>query len=617
MTSQTAVKATPKPLRHFKNGGLSVIYAHPHDPKLLVKIFTTNSHQPDPRRGNDANHVMSLAEFRQGLSNSEAHRLQESFSWPVEVYCDRPGIVDGIGIRRAPDDFWFDITLRDFATKGELTEQKFLDFSYVTSDYLDSQLVVRSSVPAPSFEDRIEICRELLLTMRVVWRLGYRYCDYKPYNMAWTLVDRPRVFVIDAETVSVPGVRGAHSKGEWWPLQHLIDTMESDRSLCARMMWRVLAGNVWSVPDIARRDGHTARLDDRTVSAFRRMHESGVTGSDDDVLRCLDQYRSNENIDRAFGWAVDTGFATTVLQYAPERPTASQAAVIDAARRQLGLEQEIEQYPPRLRTMRLRRSKPIAGFSWDLPDDDSIVPLSTGDALVGIAREGNHGDVVDLILGSGLPEEETRVFARSLRYALLEVGIPDLHLNALTAPGRLEWSWPAGRLTAGAVVSIVDESGVVRFEGLADKRRNRPSMTLPFASPGASRLTCTVAYFAETSGGRKVVSPARAQLVVDLVPAPANRVGSRPVASVALRDRPVDLISGRVPVVGRGEEPVQSDRAGMVPESPRSRGPSTTATAAGSGPTKSYGDISDPALSPGEGVFRRASAGFRRLFSRR
>lgn len=534
MSSSTEISPLPPGLRLFNdNGGMSLIYHHPTDPELLVKVFTDSGHNRLPRVGDAATHIESLTSFREGLSRSQALRLQETFSWPVEIYGSRQGHIDGIAIRLAPDEFWVELGLRDFRSNSVRTVKKFQDVSYLMSGYLDSPAVVRKPYPEITFGDRIEICRELLLTMKIVWDLGYRYCDYKPHNLAWTLEPRPRVFVIDAESVERPGVRGPHSPGEWWPLLELIDRMESDRSLCARVMWRILAKDMGALPPHGSADGYTSRLDRKTVGLFESAHAEGTAAVLDELLDDLGRYRSEENVQLAFDWAASTNFGTIVLAYAPESSSAGQRDVIDNARVQVAMEEEIRSLQPLLRMLRMSRTVPAPGFVWDIAEDPSeAANVASRDALRALALQGRHEELATAILGSGLPEETSRLFRRSAQVALAQVGRPRLSVRSEAGGSiRLEWSWPGGELVRGAsiVVSSVIGRDVI-FEGFADKNRNRPSMRLPDRSCGHDTVSCKVSFAVVTSDGTTITCPIAADLTVGLPEAPTT---TRPSASIA------------------------------------------------------------------------------------
>lgn len=523
MTTVSVVSRSPLPTRlelFNEKGGQSRIYLHPTDPELLIKVFIDEtSSQPQAKTGREADRVEAIADFSRGRFHSQALRLQESMSWPVELYGPGPGVVDGIAIRRAPEDFWVDLAVRNFKSNVPLRETRFQDFSYLMSHYLGSAAVVDAPYTDVTFENRIEIAIELLLTMRLVWRLGYRYCDFKPYNLSWTIQGRPRVFVIDTDTLTPPGERGPHTPGEWWPLATLMDRMESDRSLCVRTMWRVLAKDMGSTPGDGRGHGDTTKLDNITVDLFVKAHETGTADVVELLRADLQRYRSAINADLAFEWALSTGYARLVAECAPPKPSRAQQELIDRAVEQMRVEEELMALPAVVRSVRLNLKSPLPGLQWDIPQDAAFEHGdSSHAALRDLALQGHFDEIASEYIGSGAEEESSRLVMRSVQVALSALGEPPIHVRS-SASGemRVEWSWPGGALVAGAAISVTDPStGVTLFEKFADKRRHRPSMSLPQSSPSLSRVVCTVSYASVTTSASVIVCPLVAVIEVDL-----------------------------------------------------------------------------------------------------
>ena len=507
MTDSLDVTPLPRGLVEYKRGGVSVLYRHPTDERLLIKVFTDSNHRPRPQTGEQARRIVSLASFQQGLTFAQAERLNRTFSWPVGLYGRDEHSIDAVAIPLAPDDFWIDLETRNFATQGVDKVRMFQDFSFLLTDYLKSRKVIHAPYRTISQADRVEICRELLLTMQTVWSLGYRYCDYKPYNMAWTLAGRPRVFVIDAETVEQPGRRGMHSPGEWWPPDPLIDTMESDRVLCTRMMWRVLVGDMGSVPRHGAIPARAHGLRKATVAAFVEAHETGTSDAVESVLSEIDEYRSEENVAASFAEACATPWAEVVLQYQPRRPDSVQADYLARAANQLNREREMLALPSHIRTVRLSRSVPEPGFAWNIPEHAPEEPGTIEmELLRSLALEGDHGEVAEIALGSKLVGA-SRMVERCMQVVLGEVPAPSpTETTGRDAAPAIGWSWPGAGVVRGARVTIVTDKGKTLHDDFVVRIEPRPTFALTNQRFHGALLTCTVAYASKLANGRWVTA---------------------------------------------------------------------------------------------------------------
>ena len=224
----------PLPVTRFGEGGQSLVYEHPTNRDLLIKLFTDKDKNRAPRTEAAAAHIESLNDFQNGISYSHRQLLSTNFSWPIETYGNRPGVIDAIGILRAPEDFWIDITMQS----GKVNHL-FLQVGYLTTDYLSRAAIKSAPFTDVSFQDRVEVALEFLYSFQVLWDLGYRFCDFKEQNFSFTLNGRPRVFIIDAESISPPDMSTIRTPG-WFAPDQLGLSMESDRSLACLLVWRIL-----------------------------------------------------------------------------------------------------------------------------------------------------------------------------------------------------------------------------------------------------------------------------------------------------------------------------------------------------------------------------------------
>lgn len=416
----------PLPSTVFGQGGQSLVYEHPTRADLLIKFFTDFNHKPLPRVDEEARHIESLNEFQNGITYSHRAMLSTNFSWPVEIYGTKPGVIDGIGIYRAREEFWFDYT----RTSGG-TNHKQLDIGFLTSDFLEKPAIKSTTVRTISFEDRVEIALEFLYSFQVLWDLGYRYCDYKEQNFLFTLQERPRVFIIDAESVSPPFESEIRSP-DWDAPAELGFSMESDRSLAFLLVWRIMGREVGLTPPRRSTTGFMDRLDNHTMTLIETGYRTGSQDLIDELVRSLVRYRSDKNIRAGFEWALNTQLATLVLRYAPPNPSRQEAQILEDAREQRLLEEELMALTPRLRQLRKNKSVPRPGFRFDIPDSVVTGGIDRDAELIRqLALDGEHEEVAQAFKGRNSGDEVGRVATRSIQVAIAQLGPPPLRTTGV------------------------------------------------------------------------------------------------------------------------------------------------------------------------------------------
>lgn len=493
----------PLPASPFADGGESLIFVHPTRSDLLVKVFTDSNHVRQPRSGGEAAHIESLNEFQNGITYSHRVLLSSNFSWPIEIYGTRQGVIDGIGILRAPDDFEIEIT------KTTVPKKKyFLHAGYLTTDTLERRNVVSATFRHISFEDRVEIALEYLYSFQVLWELGYRFCDYKEQNFAFTLNGRPRVFIVDAESVSPPNGSRMRSP-DWDPPPRLGFTMESDRSLACLLVWRLLAQTPGLKPPDRGVIGFLDRLDDHTLTLLEDGYLNGTQDQIDDLVRSLSRHRSAENIRKGFEWAVGTQLATMVLRYAPPNPTAQEAQILVDAREQRVLEEELMALNPRLRQLRKNRSVPRPGFRFDIPDTVVIDAIDRDTEIIRqLALEGEFEEVAQAFKGRKSSAPVNQVATRAIQAAIARLGPPPVRTRqSPSGEFRADWSWPGTDVVTGARIRLYWPDGTLAQEGYCDRAKRNPSLTFSARAnvPDGSRLV--VCYGMHFDDGVAVVCP--------------------------------------------------------------------------------------------------------------
>jgi hypothetical protein len=461
------------------DGGQSRVVFHPSDSRLLVKLFTEQNGAQKPRRGQEAAHLVDLASFADGLRPSAAIAINEKFSWPVELYGDPSGHPDideihGIGIPVAAPEFWVEYrqVLHGFPDEWLRKPQ---DLAFILYRWFEKAQNQDAPWRTLSLEDRVELALDCLQTMRILWRLGYRYGDYSAKNFLFALTPFPRIFVIDAETCLKPG-SAAPMTADWQVGQHLGFTIEEDRAKCALLSWRLVFADMTFV-----NQDPQDLLDDRVQAAFWSLSRSGTEDAVDELIAALRTYRSPENERKRLEWARNTGYASLVLQWAPSEPTPDQQILLEDARLQVAREEAVLAQPPHLHRFLLSQKQPIPGFEFDIVVDQSL-PIGSREEIRSLALEGAHDAVAGMALDLDPPR--SHVLERSIQMALAWPGIPDVRVSprAPDAGVRFEWGWPGAAYVNAARICVHGRDGRVFSEQIVERRSALASGRLPAGS---------------------------------------------------------------------------------------------------------------------------------------
>jgi len=544
----------PLPATKFGEGGESLVYEHPTNRDLLIKLFTDKDKNRAPRTEAAAAHIESLNDFQNGISYSHRQLLSTNFSWPIETYGNRPGVIDAIGILRAPEDFWINITMQS----GKVNHL-FLQVGYLTTDYLSRAAIKSAPFTDVSFQDRVEVALEFLYSFQVLWDLGYRFCDFKEQNFSFTLNGRPRVFIIDAESISPPDMSTIRTPG-WFAPDQLGLSMESARSLACLLVWRILGKDPGLIPPS--QGNHVANfkpLDQRTLDLLEDGYRHGSQEIIDELIRELTKYRSAENIRKAFEWAIDTQLATLVLRYAPPNPSQQEAQILADAMKQKALEDDLMALNPRLRKVRLNSTVPFAGFRMDIPDWISVGGSELdAESIRLLALDGEFEEVAQAFIGRTTSAPVGRLVTRAIQAAIAQIGPPLVRTRVSPAGEfQLQWSWPGADIVNGARILLYLPDGTLSQEGYCDRAKQNPSITFPAGAdiPDGSKLWVSYAMLLDDA---TIVCPLPTKTVITGLQKKATHTsaaalstartsGSGRDASLDQLFRPIDP----VPIVGK------------------------------------------------------------------
>jgi hypothetical protein len=272
-------------------------------------------------------------------------------------------------------------------------------------------------------------------------------------------------------------------------------------------------------PDLAN-TSHARNLNKTTIALIARLYQEGTEQLADAMLNDLRQYRGQENINKAFEWAVSTQFANIVLDYAPRNPTQAQSDVIRRARDQQSLEQEILSLEPNFRRYRLSHAVPIAGFEFDISDSSTNVSIEhDAELLREMALNGDFEQIAEIFAVADQSMALNRVITRSIQVAISQFGAPTI-VNSPTMPNfqRFEWGWPGATYVNCARIEIVGPDGVVLNEAMAYRKSSRSGVTLPIDDTFPPNSVLTLSLGLVTPNDQMVFCPLKSEVYIATKP---------------------------------------------------------------------------------------------------
>lgn len=182
-----------------------------------------------------------LIAWRQGLGGRDLGLLEDHCAWPVVTVAAESGQPTGFLMRPAPPEFWFE----PVGPLGRARERHTLELSHLM---LPVQAQAHG-ITAPQHWQRLELLQDLATIFDLFRRNEIVYGDVSGDNVLWTLVPRPRIYLIDcdnARPADLPaeqaGVAMSSMHAIWRDPalpQHGSPGMESDRFALAMFCYRV------------------------------------------------------------------------------------------------------------------------------------------------------------------------------------------------------------------------------------------------------------------------------------------------------------------------------------------------------------------------------------------
>ena len=546
--SISIIPLPPLPISHWKVAGEAYIYQTVEDENALIKVYhngPSGGRRPTPKTGPDAAILLDLIELRNGVTPSQSWRISTCFSWPQELYGSSVDRIEGVKLKKASSDF-----------EVEYSNIHGIQESPQHLVYLGDALtrpIVTSAPYQPKDLDlgtRVEIAFELLLSMAVVWEMGFRYCDYSESNILWAYKPYPRIFILDTEGCRRPGITGNKTNG-WFPRRELGTSIEADRSQCARAVWRIIAGDMEKDPPSASPDSFARQLEPGTVELINKLWDFGDESTYFALLEDLRRYRKKEYVNNSFDEAVNTQFAQLVLDYAPADPSPRQRDILVKAQQQFTLEQEIIGLDPRSRRTKLNRAMPIVGFEFDFASEDRDFPQHQDfEKIRTLALNGEFELIADMF--ASLPDciPLNRVATRAIQVAVFHCGVGTLFsIPTSISNQRFEWSWPGASFVNSARIRIISKDGKVLNEVVAKRSKNRGGVTLPIDDSYTHGSQIEISFGLTTKRDERVFSPYGVSSPISVLSRRSEGLSTTSRPPIELIDRPQQPIAPRPPVI--------------------------------------------------------------------
>lgn len=423
-----------------------------------------------------------------------------------------------------------------------------------------------------SFFERTEIAFHAAQILPILWKNNIRYGDFSSQNFLWTSQDVPRLFIVDADTIRQPGEEGVHSP-DWQPHPLLKHSIESDRSLAALLIWRILRQDLHAEPAVEDAWNMPKEVPNQLYVDLISLYTTGDEDSWDAVVTGLRSIRSSEHQSRAFEWIRQSRCASLVLEYAPTNPSMAERQIIEAAKRQTLLEAKLAALSPRRLRLRMRSAQLESGFDLDMAHQEHVeTKIPNNERLWELLNQGDFVLIAEAAVHGRIAVNEEFLVSRALEHAMYEQDLPQLEIVQQPSGGYVSCSfdWPTPSWINAAKIEITSEDGKYsnfsiekRSTNELNKRSNfsleagyglRPTLKVSWAIqlPSANPVICPKGVSAVLAG---TISGPTIPLDDPVVPAPTNN-----------RD---ELIKVEPPTVGPSNTSNNTDSGRVVTERER------------------------------------------------
>jgi len=334
-----------------------------------------------------------------------------------------------------------------------------------------------------TFFERTEIAFHAAQILPILWKNNVRYGDFSSQNFLWTSQDVPRLFIVDADTIRQPGEEGVHSP-DWQPHPSLQHSIESDRSLAALLIWRILRQDLHAEPAVEDAWNMPKEVKNQLYADLISLYTTGEADSWDAVVTGLRNIRSLEHQSRAFEWIRQSRCASLVLEYVPVNPSMAEREIIEGAKRQKQLEVTLATLSLRRLRLRMRSAQLEPGFVLDMTNQEQVeTKIHSNEKLWELLNHGEFVLVADAAVHGRISINEEFLVSRALEHALHEQDPPHLEIVQQSPDGYVSclFDWPTSNWINVARIEITSDDGKYSNFSLHERLLNEPKKRVNFS----------------------------------------------------------------------------------------------------------------------------------------
>ena len=170
----------------------------------VVEGLVLKRYRPAALGSVDAAVLESMLRFWEGLGERDRVRLLGWVAWPLET-AGSDGVLEGFVMPQVPDAFYFERRLASEASRREMAAVEFL---------LNDAGYLRRAGIAVDGSQRCAILADLAEGLAFLHERGVVVGDVSPKNALWSTEPACRAFLIDADSMAVPGRSAAAHRVE-------------------------------------------------------------------------------------------------------------------------------------------------------------------------------------------------------------------------------------------------------------------------------------------------------------------------------------------------------------------------------------------------------------------
>jgi hypothetical protein len=140
--------------------------------------------------------LRAIVAKRLRMDPATRQRLDQRAAWPVRVV-EHEGRIAGVLLPLIPDSFFHQRVLPSGQLDRELLEVQHL--------FVDPDRCTRLGMPAPSYQDRVMLCRDFAAVVHLLHRNELVIGDINAKNAVFRLNVRPAIMLVDCDGIRIRG----------------------------------------------------------------------------------------------------------------------------------------------------------------------------------------------------------------------------------------------------------------------------------------------------------------------------------------------------------------------------------------------------------------------------